>query len=76
VLARVKKTILQYMIIHNLNVDELFAVLKTTNSKDISREEFVRSLSSKVTALSHQDLNDIFASIDVDHSGSISLTEI
>lgn len=64
------------MMLKNLNVEELFAVLKSKTGHEITEQDFTQALGSNCTELVPKDLSDLFAAIDTDRSGSVSLVEI
>jgi Ca2+-binding EF-hand superfamily protein len=75
-LKRIKKLLMEYMVKHSLNVDEIFAVINKRNAKEIGPEDFVSAFKQKIPDLSDEDIRDLFRAIDIDKSGSIELDEV
>ena len=42
-LNRIKKLLLEYMIKHNLNVDEIFAIISKRDQSEIGPEDFTNA---------------------------------
>lgn len=75
-LKRIKKLLLEYMIKHNLNIDEIFAIISKRNQTEIGPDDFTNAFKQKLPELSEEDARDLFRAIDIDKSGRIDLGEV
>lgn len=64
------------MIKHNLNVDEIFAIIGKRDQTEIGPDDFTQAFKSKLPELSEEDVRDLFRAIDIDRSGKIDLNEV